>query len=440
MSGLSRFAPVFAFLLYSVLHAEIRPLTILHTNDLHARISALDNRHGSFAALATLIAHEKANCPECIMLNGGDLVQGSPVSTIFRGMPIFEIGNLLGIDVSTLGNHDFDYGWQQTRKFIETAKYPIVSSNLVNGKGELMTNAPFVILKVNGLRVAVIGVMTDNLKNLSTPKLLEDWHTLPVVTTLRKYASELRDQADLIVALGHITAAEEDQILRFAPEIPVTISGHVHSGLEKESVRDGRIMVRVKGYGEELGRLDLKVDTEKKAPVSYKWTHITVDPAVSRPNPEVAALVRHWEDQVSARVDQPLARTSKPIGKPGVKAIIERVMRDETGADFAFMNLGGVRDVLPEGTILVRNIWNVMPFDNVVVVGKFKGSQLPKVVLGGRTVDPNAEYTLAVSDFTAANQGSLENLRVTGLKFPASGPLLRDMMIDWFRKKKNIDE
>jgi 5'-nucleotidase / UDP-sugar diphosphatase len=423
-----------------LLPAEVRSLTILHTNDLHARISPLDNHHGGFASLATLIAHEKANCTDCIVLNAGDLVQGSPVSTMFRGLPIFEIANLLGFDAATLGNHDFDYGWRQTRKFMETAKYPIITSNMVNSKGEFITSAPFLVLNVNGLRVAIIGVMTNDLKNFSTVKLLEDWHTTPVVAAVRKYAAELRDKSDLVVVLGHITETEENAILRTAPEIPVIISGHVHGGIEKEVVQDGRIMVRVKGYSEELGRLELKVDTEKKAPVSWKWRHIVVDPATAPPNAEVARLVKHWEDEVTSEVDQPLAATKKPLGKPAVKAIIEQAMRDQTGADFAYMNLSGVRDVLPEGPILVRNLWNIMPFDNLLVVGKFKGSELPRVVLGNRKIEPDREYTLAVSDFTAANQNSPENLRVSGLKFPPNGPLLRDVLIDWFRKKKIIEE
>lgn len=97
-------------LLCAPLAAEIRSLTILHTNDLHARISPLENGHGGFAYLATAIRKQRQGCTDCILLNAGDLVQGSPVSTIFHGLPVFEIGNLLGFDAATLGNHEFDYG------------------------------------------------------------------------------------------------------------------------------------------------------------------------------------------------------------------------------------------------------------------------------------------------------------------------------------------
>ena len=114
-------------------------------------------------------------------------------------------------------------------------------------------------------------------------------------------------------------------------------------------------------------------------------------------------------------------------------------MREQSGADFAFMNQGGVRDIIPAGQLLERHIWNIMPFDNRVVTATLKGKDLPPVVLNGRTVDPERKYTLAVSDFSAANQGTNENLRVTGIDFKGDAGLMRDLLIDWFRKKKVIE-
>ncbi len=438
MPSWARRLPVLCLLFAATLPAEIRLLTILHSNDLHARLTPLENRNGGFAYLAALVKQQRAGCTDCIYLNAGDLVQGTPVSTIFHGLPVYEIGNLLGFDVSTLGNHEFDYGWPQTQKFLATAKFPVVTANVVNAQGKLMTSAPYIILKVNGLRVAVLGAMTDHLDTLTTPKLLGEWHTLPLVKTVRRYAAELRPQSDLIVLLGHITDNEERTILETVPEIPVLVTGHVHKGMPEAATKDGRVLVRVRGYGEELGRLELKVDTEKKAAVEWNWKRIAVDSTKIQPDPAVAKEVKHWEEEVTARVDKPLAISAKVFSKAEVKVLIERAMRDETGADFAFMNLGGVRDILPEGPLLVRHIWNIMPFDNMVVVGTFKGRQLPAIVTAGREVDPDRDYTFAVSDFTAANPSS-EGLKATGLKFPNEAGMLRDILVDWFRKKKVIE-
>jgi len=428
-----------ALLIGSALTAEVRTLTILHTNDLHSRLLPLENKNGGFAYLATVIRRERSNCHDCILLNAGDVAQGTPVSTIFHGLPVFEIANMLGFDAATFGNHDFDYGWMQARKFMSTSKYPIVSANIVNGKGELFTGKPYVILEVNGLRVAVLGAMTDSLKILSTPVLLGEWRTTPVAETVRKYARELKSKSDLIVLVAHITGEEELDVLSHVAEIPVTVSGHIHSGMPQALNQQGRVSVRVKGYGEELGRLELKVDTEKKAAVSWNWKRIRVDSTTVPAAEDVAREVNRWEDDVRVRVDRPLAISKRAFTKAEVKRLMEQAMREESGANFAFMNQGGVRDIIPAGQLLERHIWNIMPFDNRVVTGTFKGKDLPPVVLNGRTVDPERIYTLAVSDFTASNQGSNENLRVTGLNFPGDAGLMRDLLIDWFRKKKVIE-
>ena len=108
----------------------------------------------------------------------------------------------------------------QVRKFIQAANYPVVSSNIVDAQGRLFAPKPYVILKVNGLRVAVLGAMTDILATLSTPKLLEQWHTMPVVDTVRKYAAELRAQSDLVVLLAHITGEEENRSSSPCPKSP----------------------------------------------------------------------------------------------------------------------------------------------------------------------------------------------------------------------------
>lgn len=433
-----RRSAVLLLLACATLAADVRTLTILHLNDLHAHISP-ENGRGGFAYLATVIRRERANCTDCILLNAGDLVQGSPVSTIFRGAPVYALANLLGFDAAVLGNHEFDYGWAQARNFVEMAKYPIVTANVVNAEGKTLTPKPYAILKVNGLRVAVIGGMTDTLNTLSTPKLLGEWHTTPVVAAVRKYAIEVRSQSDLIVLVAHLDGKEETEILNSVPEIPVLVTGHIHTGLPEAMSHDGRVVVRVRSYGDELGRLELKVDTEKKAPVWWSWKHIPVDSAKVAPDAEMARQVKHWEDAVTAQVDRPLAISTRALNRAEVKRLIERALREETGSDFSWMNSGGVRDTLPQGQLLDRNVWNIMPFDNDVVIGTFKGRDLPKVVVGDRKIDPDHDYTLAVSDYTAANQQTVENLQATGLRFTKDVGLMRDILLDWFRKKKVIE-
>src|ERR1035441_3792016 len=303
---------------------------------MHAHLMPLSDGRGGFAYLAATIRRERADCDHCILLNAGDLVQGTPVSTLFHGLPVFEIANLFGYDAATLGNHEFDYGWMQARKFIETAKYPIVTANLVNAKDELFTPKPYVILKVNQLRVAVIGGMTEELHSLTNPDSMGDWHTTPLVEGVRKCAAELRGQADLIVLLAHIDLNEERAILESVPEVQVSVTGHIHTGITEAHSHDGRVLVRLKSYGVEIGRLDLKVDTATHKLADWKWKRIPVDSSKTAPAADVAALVDNWEAQVKALVDRPLAISKREFTPREIKTLMEKALREETGADFVF--------------------------------------------------------------------------------------------------------
>src|ERR1700728_791068 len=133
-----RFLALFLLAL-SALAQDVRPLTILHSNDLHAHLLPDDQGMGGFAYLATAVREERARSSASLYLNAGDLVQGTPVSTLYQGLPIYQIANRLGFDVSTLGNHEFDYGWGRLQDFVEGAKFSVLCADVVNDKGGLLT-------------------------------------------------------------------------------------------------------------------------------------------------------------------------------------------------------------------------------------------------------------------------------------------------------------
>ena len=107
------------------------------------------------------------------------------------GRRCIEIANLLGLDASTLGNHEFDYGWRRVEEFMRIAHFPIVSANIVDKDGKTMTR-PYVILTAGGIRVGVIGaILGDLVGTVITPEDAGPFHVLPVVETVRKYAERV---------------------------------------------------------------------------------------------------------------------------------------------------------------------------------------------------------------------------------------------------------
>ena len=430
---LRRRVPWLLLLACCCLRAEpIRSLTILHLNDLHARLLPDERRRGGFAHVAEAIRRERAKSEAALVMHGGDLVQGTPVSTIFEGVPVYEVASRLGLDFHTLGNHEFDYGWRKIPEFIRASSFPVVSANVVDAKGNLLAREAYRLREINGIQVAVIGVLTGELDGLTRASLRGPWRTLPVSETIARYVDEIGDRADLIVVLAHIFPEEEDRILRQNDRVPVIISGHHHGGQDAVKQYRGRICVKTRPYGRELGRLDIRFDVGRKRLVSHRWKRIAVDAAAYPPDPATLQLVQKWEARVSKIVDVPIGRSARAFGRRELQPWIESVMRDAVGADMAYMNPGGIRDGLPRGEILARHVWNVMPFDNLIVTARLRGDRFPQEMRADREVDPEREYVVATNDFIA------EKWRERGLQFSKHGPALRDSLIEWVRKHKVV--
>jgi 5'-nucleotidase / UDP-sugar diphosphatase len=420
--------------------SNVHALTILHTNDLHAHLQPNDEGLGGFAYLATELRHQREGCTACLYLNAGDLVQGTPVSTIYKGIPVYEMANLFGMDASTLGNHEFDYGWKNIASFIQVAHFPIVSESAVDTAGNLLAGRGYVIKEVAGVRIAIIGVLMSDLSGtLATEEAVGPWKILPVVDAVRKAVHEISGRADLIVVLAHIHDAETEQILHQIPEVSIVVVGHDHKGYKELWRFEDRYAVEAKSYGVELGRLDFRFDMTKHEVVSADWKRIPIDSHKIAPAPDVQKIVNQWEAKVSRIVDVPLAEAAHRIAGPDLRKLVERAMAEQTGADIGYINTGNVRDALPQGKLLARSVWNVLPFDNYILIGTFKGSELPPAITKEFPVAQDRVYKVAVTDFTAANQAAPGELETTGMRFPVKGPLQRDAVLEWIRKKKVLD-
>ena len=439
---LTSFVLLWAGLLAGCRQSTVHELTILHFNDLHDRLLPDPDGIGGVAHLATLLKRERATASASLTLNAGDLVEGTPVSTVFQGVPDYEIANNLGLDVNCLGNHEFDYGWQKIRDYMQIANFPTVSANTVDASGNRMLNPPYVIRDVGGMRVAVIGAMLETLAQNTTLGMLGPFHAAPIVETLRPIVTEAKQHADMLIVLGHIEKAEAEAILRDLPDVSVVAIGHEHTPWKEAVEIDGRLVVHAAGYGRQVGRLVLRYDISTRRIVSHEWTGLPVDDNQYPADPTVQVQVDKWEAKVAALVDVPIGRATRELPRNEVRTLMERAMLDQVPADLAFTNRGGVRDILPEGVLLARHVWNVMPFDNRVVTVDIPGDQLATLTdPSGRTdpvvtakLDPKRVYRLVTTDFVAQSWAD------SGKAFPRrnQGVLLRDLLIDWIKQRKVI--
>lgn len=424
-----RLLTVLCALLAAGCAAAGQPLTIIHLNDLHARLLPDANGLGGFAHVDSAIARERAAAANALVLHAGDMVQGSPVSTLFEGVPAFEVGNGLGIDVHCLGNHEFDYGWEKIREFVSVSTAPLVSANVIDDSGRHLVE-PYVIRSVGGIRIAVVGALTQRLDRLLKPGLAGPWRAAPLVETLRPIVAQVHAKADLVVVLGHLFDDEDERVLRGLPDVDVLIGGHNHGGREFPLVIDGRICVKLRAYGREIGRLDIDFDPQAKRIANYRWKRIPVDARAVAADPDTALAVEDWESRVSEIVDAPIGECRRTLRKSDLKRAIEKSLLEKTGADLAYMNSGGIRDSMPAGQMLARHVWNILPFDNEVVEAVAAGADVPEEVARGLV--PDKLYRLVTNDFVAGQWTD----RGRDLDFKPTGNTLRDMFLEWVKERR----
>ena len=261
-------------------HEAVRSgrITLLHTNDTHSHIEPFGPGNGAYsgkggmARRSTLVKSLRAQLGPVLLLDAGDVFQGTPYFNQYKGHLDYQLMSMMGYDAGTLGNHDFDNGVEGLLSAMEEAKFPFVNCNFdMTGAPALAKRVqPYIVRDFPGLRVGITGVGIS-FDGLVAPKNHAGvvWHE--PVAALKPIIKQLREKekVDLVVVLSHLgydaTAPNigDLELARRVPGIDAIIGGHSHTFLPEPTVVDsawGRTLVAQVGFGGiNLGRLDFTV-------------------------------------------------------------------------------------------------------------------------------------------------------------------------------------
>lgn len=268
-------------------------LTILHTNDVHSRIEPfpLDgSRHqglGGVARRSTLINSIRKTEKNVLLLDAGDMFQGTPYFNMFEGKLELELMSKLGYDAGTFGNHEFDNGIQGLAKHLHIANFPFLTANydftgtLLEGKTK-----EYLIIEKGGLRVGLTGVGIDveGLVDPNSHRGMTYLDPIPVVNRVAKFLKEEK-KCDLVICLSHLGYAYEDdkvsdlKLAASTRHVDIILGGHTHTFLDEPTrVKDldgNEVWINQVGFaGIRLGRLDVVFNkaTGKKNIVASQYT------------------------------------------------------------------------------------------------------------------------------------------------------------------------
>jgi 5'-nucleotidase len=472
-------------------------ITILQLNDVY-QIAPVDRgKRGGMARVATIARTVRLASPNTLFLLAGDFISPSLASRMFKGKQMIDALNSAGLDIATLGNHEFDFGSDILRERMKDSRFAYTIANVI----DKATGKPFggassyIIRELGGVRVAIFGLLLTDTATMSTPG--QGVRFDDAVKAGMRVARNLRRQgADLVIALTHLPM-QQDKQLAASGDIDLIVGGHEHELLQ--AVAGGALIVKAGSDARNLGRIDLHLArTGKPRPATRKgrrsrfrlqsldWQVIPVTDAVTD-DAETAAVVAGYEQQLNASLGEVIGRTSVTLdvraatvrrGESNIGNFIADAYRAALDSDVALVNSGSLRSdaTYGPGELTRKDVLSVLPFENAIVKVKLTGAHLKRLLengvsqagqedgrfpqvsgmaftydasravgsrvtslaVGGQPVQADKSYTMAVSAYVFGGGDSYDFKGAELVISAEAGPVEPDVVMEAIRKAGTI--
>ena len=352
-------------------------------------------------ALAEQVEKLRAKAPDrTLLVDAGDAWQGTYISNENKGQAVTQIMSLLRYDAQAVGNHDFDWGQDILRQRSEEASFPFLCANCADATGAIPSYLkPYTVKDLGIVKVAMIGLILPTAASIIKDTSIAGLHFLPLAASVRRYLPEMQRQADLIVAITHVGlepfVPEGDRALAAAvPELDVIVGGHTHTALRAATSVGKTVIVQAGAYAANLGDLELVIDpgTKKVTAVPTRSNELIPLAGIAGPKSaliqKVQAIVddrkavgKKYTERIVGTLKEPLnnPREECGLGNMITDGLLEYGRQQGWKSDVAFYNMAGVRAPLPAGQITYGQLYQVLPFTNVVMSLDMTGTQLKAV-------------------------------------------------------------
>ncbi|RHW36842.1 bifunctional metallophosphatase/5'-nucleotidase [Lysinibacillus yapensis] len=483
------------------------PVQLLGMNDFHGQIDVYGKVAGKPVGGAEYLAaylekyeeEAKQNKTETLMVHVGDAIGASaPTSALLQDEPTIQLFNELGVDVATVGNHEFDEGVEELMRLIdggvheatgyfEGANFPFVAANVMDEKTGEPILPPYMIKKVNGMPIGFIGVVTKETPNIVVPSAVEGLEFTDEVEAIDKAVAELKGQGvESIVVLAHNPVVSNQDgsnasgdVVEFAnkvnDEVDVIYGAHNHSFAN--AVVDDKLIVQSYSNGTAFSDVDLLIDPKTKDIVQKEAKIVTTYHEGIEPDAKVKEMVESYKETVAPLVNEVIGQTTSPLtrnqddsGESTLGNFTADSHRAVMGTDFAFMNPGGIRADIDAGDITWGEVYTTSPFGNSLVSMELTGEQIKEILeqqwkgsyprmlqisglqytwdqnapVGERIVEvtdeegaplnPDQTYTVAANNYLATGGDGFTVFKEGGN--PVNGPLDYEAMVSYIKTFK----
>jgi 2',3'-cyclic-nucleotide 2'-phosphodiesterase (5'-nucleotidase family) len=429
-------------------------ISLLHTTDLHGHILptfGYDGRAnlGGMARCVTQIRRWRKENPNSLLIDIGDVYQGTEFALSDQGLTMIELFNLLRYDAWIVGNHEFDWGIEAFIHAVERSAMPVLAANtLLEGKAAgdfsdarhpFAKIQPFLLKEVAGIKIAIVGLTTPGMPFWFPEKFIEgiDFQN-PVEPARRALLRARASGADAVILAGHMGLKERTGGDDFAnccmsltsefPEAAVFIAGHTHQDIPSR-LTNSVLLTQANHFGIHAGRVDLFFDRASKkllhqeARTELMDRRIALDPIVlSRTRPRLKRAASVLAEPIG-ELSETLSATA-PTGAPSpiaaliAAAIAEALEERGVTIDGVFHGLFD-KHAFKRGPKTIGDIWTLLPYENFLVTAEMDPVAL-RVML--EEVFQSRE-TRSLAGFRFDSAGDEENRRLTNLRLASGRPL-----------------
>lgn len=410
-----------------------RRATIVHTNDLHGRISRAgesdyDLGMGYIKSIAD--AYRELS-DEVILLDAGDAFHGTTSVNLSEGENMVRLMNEAGYKALSPGNHEFNYGTDKLLELGELADFDLIASNVeYNETGEQVFDT-FTEWTVFGQDIGIIGVGSQDTRNTTHPANITEVTFTDEVEAVQSQIDELSDQFSKFILLSHAGFEVDQEIARQVPELELIIGGHSHTpviGGHYVAENERTLIVQAWEHGKLVGVVHLDFDDEgnivqkssqvvtladnfeaddedilDSLPASIVGNPEDIVAVDGDPDPAIGAILEDIQDSLDEELNVVIGasavhldgeRANVRVGETNLGNLITDAVREFTGSDIAFVNGGGIRDSIEAGEVTIGDVITVLPFINLVETANIPGSVLLEALEHGMRLYPEQNGAL----------------------------------------------
>lgn len=468
---------------------EVREFVLLHTNDSHGSIVAVDSL-GGMAERATCVRMVREKNSAVLLLDAGDLNAGQVVSNLFDARPDIEAYNYMKYDAMVFGNHEFDKPLDVLRKQMEWANFPMFASN-VEYQGKPLGKA-YVMKEVNGVKVGIFGLTTGRTMEISMNG--KEVVCKDEVETAREMLQELKNQrAEVIVGLVHLgfTEATSDymtslKLAELVDGVDVLVDGHSHSYIAEPVKIRNTWIVTASQSGRFVGEAKLAVKDGRLLEFNWKPVQIKgfpqdtvlrniLEPYIQGAAEESETVIGEAEDDFVLFVDDENMgrRQETTLGNMITDAMAWKVRQLRKKTDFALINSGAIREELPKGKITQGKVYSILPFGNELEIVALQGKEVKRLfdfiatiplgfgsfpqvskevkvvyseqdkqvralTLDGQPIDDDRTYYMVTCDYVASGMDGYDAGLENCVSREKTSLLLADIVTEYIRVQRSV--